>query len=275
MVLLQSRLVQTVLTRFMGRLSRSTNAFVKTCFIQIYLRLYQVDLTDAIRKLPSEYRNFEDFFTRELAQSARPICADPNALVSPVDGVVAEQGLVAEGVLIQAKGISYQLNDLLGGSVTLAAGTEFATLYLAPKDYHRIHAPMDLTLEDTVEIAGTRYPVNTKAVQSVPDLFTQNVRLVCRFSSNGKTLYAVFVGALIVAGIRTTFDGGNTPYAANAQLRRLHSLHYSKGEELARFVLGSTVILIVPPELGSLDHIRKGDTIRMGQRIGSLASVQE
>ena len=258
----------------MGALSRSTNWFVKTVFISIFRKIYQVDLTDAQRKSPRDYASFEDFFTRELDPSARPICDEVDSIVSPVDGVVAQSGTVQSDTLVQAKGLEYSLNALLGEPASQYEGGDYVVLYLSPKDYHRIHAPLTLNLEKTTEIPGLRFPVNAAAATTVPDLFARNVRLVCHFKNNGVGFIGVFVGALIVSGIKTRFDSLQTPFAQQIS-RSFDQLTFEKGEELARFVLGSTVILVLPAALGRFDSVAPGEAVRLGQKIGTLKTPME
>lgn len=253
----------------MGMLSRSSNWLVKTAFIRIFKRIYKVDLSEAARKTPSEYSNFEDFFTRELEAEARPICEDTGAIVSPVDGTVAQHGTIKHDTLVQSKGLEFTVSSLLGDATSNLEGGQYLTLYLAPKDYHRIHAPLSLSIEHTRAIPGSMFPVNAAAAKTVTDLFARNVRLVCRFNTGGIRHYGIFVGALIVAGIKTRFECAQTPYFAESS--QDHSnLEFRRGDELARFVLGSTVILIMPSVLGEFDPIGEGDCVRMGQRIGML-----
>ena len=258
----------------MGYLSRSTNWFIKTVFIHIFKRIYKVDLNQAARTSVREYRSFEDFFTRELAPDSRPIFPDRSAIVSPVDGEVAQIGVIREGTLIQAKGLTYSISALVRESVGFLEGGHYLVIYLAPKDYHRIHAPADLSLESCRTIPGTRFPVNQQAVLTVPDLFTRNIRLACKCSTNGINHYAIYVGALIVAGIKTQFEDGSTPYKKETSASFENSV-FQKGEEMARFVLGSTVILAIPKELGRFAGILPGQTLRLGQKIGSLNTGAE
>lgn len=258
----------------MGALSRSSNWFVKTTFIQIFKSIYKVDLREAARKTPGQYTNFEDFFTRELETGTRPICPDIDGVTSPVDGTVAQLGTIQDHSLVQSKGLEFSLSSLIRENTEELEGGQYITLYLAPKDYHRIHAPLALSIENTRAIPGTMFPVNASAAESVADLFARNVRLVCRFSTNGINHYGIFVGALIVSGIKTRFDCEQTPYATESSQDH-ENLEFQRGEELARFVLGSTVILIMPSDLGSFDQVNMGDTVRLGQRIGSLRAPIE
>ena len=253
----------------MGRLSRSSNWFVKTIFIHIFQRIYNVDLSEAARKKPAQYSSFEDFFTRELETGARPVCTDLDAVISPVDGTVAQLGTIQDYSLVQSKGLEFSLSSLIGENRSELEGGQYLTLYLAPKDYHRIHSPLSLTLENSRAIPGSMYPVNAAATETVADLFARNVRLVCRFNSRGIVHYGIFVGALIVAGIKTRFDSAQTPYLAESSQDH-KNLEFQRGDELARFVLGSTVILIMPSILGHFDAVKIGDPVRLGQRIGTL-----
>ena len=265
---------QNILTKICGFFSRSRNRFVKSVFIRVYTRLYDVDLQDANRKSFNQYSSFEDFFTRELDPKSRPICRSEDSIVSPVDGKVAQVGVLKKGSLVQAKGLDFSLEDLLQGSPRSLEGGWYATIYLSPRDYHRIHSPLPAVLKQTTFIPGTKFPVNDKASHAIPDLFTRNLRLVCEFESVGVRHYAIYVGALIVAGIKTRWDGTDTQ-AKKVGHHHFENLFFDRGEELARFVLGSTVILVFPSELGCLEKIQVGDQVKFGQQIGTITSLNE
>ncbi len=231
---------------------------------------YQVDLSEAERESPGDYRSFNDFFTRRLKPGARPVAEDERAVVSPADGYLSQFGVVEDGRLLQAKGHRFSVAALLTDSELARRydGGTYITVYLPPKDYHRVHAPVAARLTRTIEVPGRLFPVNEGSHASIPGLFCRNERLVCDF--DGYVL--VFVGALIVASIETAWSGGpQSPY--RARLTRRVAKHFGRAEEVGRFLLGSTVVALFPPEALELDaSLAQGMRIRMGQRMGRRES---
>ena len=221
-----------------------------------YARRYSANLGEAERS-PREYRSFDDFFTRRLRPGSRSIDPAANSIVSPVDGSVSACGAIEGNSLFQAKGLSYSLRDLFGGDSRHAGleGGYFLTLYLAPGDCHRVHAPLDIEVLDANRIGGTLRPVRTKQVQTVPNLFCENERVACFWKTSGGSAAFVLVGALNVGSVELLCKPG-----AKA----------AKGKEIAVFHLGSTVILLLPKGKAALEKLSPGDRVRIGQRVGVL-----
>jgi phosphatidylserine decarboxylase len=244
--------------------------------LSAYSRGFGADLSESARPL-SAYATFNDFFTRELRPGLRPVDADPAALVSPVDGGVYATGAVAAGQVLQAKGVPYRVADLLGDARDAAPfeGGTFATLYLAPRDYHRIHWPFDATIDRVRHLPGDLWPVNDRALAAVPRLFARNERVaVLGRLASGAAVALVPVGALNVGSIRLAFHPLRTNRGAPA-VRRTFRLEppfaARRGEEAARFAFGSAVVLLLSPEAGRIDDLPAGAVVRYGRRIGALA----
>ncbi len=254
------------ISRAAGVLGRTEIRPICQALVRAFAWRYQVDLGEAERGSPDDYRSFNDFFTRRLKPGARPVADDERAVVSPADGYLSQFGVVEDGRLLRAKGHRFSVAALLTDAELARCydgGTHF-TVYLSPKDYHRVHAPAAARLTRTIEVPGRLFPVNEGSHASIPGLFCRNERLVCDF--DGYVL--VFVGALIVASIETAWSGGpQSPY--RARLTRRVGKHFDRAEEVGHFLLGSTVIALFPPEALELDaSLTPGMRIRMGQRIG-------
>ncbi|HEX7035301.1 MAG TPA: archaetidylserine decarboxylase [Pseudomonadales bacterium] len=266
---LQRLLPQHAVSRLAGRLANSRARWIRRPFVHGFARFYRVDLSEAERPDPDDYVSFNDFFTRALRADARPLDPDPRALVAPVDGVVSQAGPLDAGRLLQSKGVAYRLEDLIEGDAAAFHGGSFVTLYLAPADYHRVHAPAGGRLAATTAIPGRLFSVNARTEAAVTDLFCRNERLVCEFETGHGRMLVVLVGALIVASIETVWGGPTSPY------RRLQrdawQRTFARGEELGRFLLGSTVIVCCEPGRVVWEPtIRAGTRVRMGQRLGRL-----
>lgn len=264
---LQRLLPQHALSRLAGRLANSRAHWIRRPFVHGFARVYRVDLSEAERPDPDDYVSFNDFFTRALRADARPLDPDPRALVAPVDGLVSQAGPLDAGRLLQSKGVAYRLEDLIEGDAAPFHGGSFVTLYLAPADYHRVHAPASGRLAATTAIPGRLFSVNARTEAAVTDLFCRNERLVCEFDTDHGRMLVVLVGALIVASIETVWGGPTSPY------RRLQrdtwQLSFARGDELGRFLLGSTVIVCCEPGRVVWEPtVRAGTRVRMGQRLG-------
>lgn len=274
-VLLQWLLPHHLLSRWMYRLARSERDWIRRPMIHFVLRRYRVDLEEAAPPDPDAYASFNAFFTRPLRPGARPVDPDPAHLVSPVDGTLSAIGTLSGNRLLQAKGKTYTLEALLGDRDWAARFRDgaFATLYLAPRDYHRIHMPCAGCLTGERYLPGRLFSVDAAAVRYVPGLFTRNERLACRFQTLFGELVLVAVGALFVGSIETVWGGEVTPPHRSRPESRTHpgTLCLDKGEEMGRFNYGSTVILLLPP--GTLDwreDLRPGARVRMGEWLGTL-----
>jgi len=227
------------------------------------MRRFDIDLGEAAEPDPNAYRCFNEFFTRALRPGARPLPADARALACPVDGVVSQIGRADGRTLVQAKGRRYDLTALLAGDPGLAArfaGGAFATLYLSPRDYHRVHMPVRGRLRRSERIAGRLFAVNPAATAVIPALFTRNERLLGVFDTAAGPMAVILVGALFVGCIETVWDrlaGDRT------------ALELGRGEELGRFNMGSTVIVLFAPErVHWRQDLRPGTRVRVGEVLG-------
>lgn len=263
----QRLLPQHALTRGMGRLAASESAWVKDTFIRIFSGIYGVELAEAARPDRSDYRSFNDFFTRELKPGARPFPADERAIACPVDGTVSQSGRIEANRLFQAKGIHYSLASLAGDLGDGFDGGSFVTIYLAPHNYHRVHTPCAGLLTAAQAVPGALFSVNAGTESSVTDLFCRNERLVCRLQTDRADLLVVLVGALIVGSIATPWPGPVSPYRALHSHRPNATL--ARGQELGRFLLGSTVILCAPPGITRFETLAPGQSVKVGETIGS------
>ncbi|PAP75713.1 archaetidylserine decarboxylase [Rubrivirga marina] len=267
-VALQRLLPHHLLSRSVGRLAASERAWLRDPLVRLFARVYGVEMDEAERTELASYRSFNDFFTRSLAEGARPIAPGVDAVASPADGVVSQAGTVADGHLIQAKGIRYSLEALAGSCADPAfEGGPFCTVYLSPKDYHRVHVPLAGRLVRTEAIPGKLFSVNATTEAHVDGLFAVNERLACLFETEHGKVLAVMVGALIVASIETVWDGPASPYRERVAVE--HDRPFEKGEEMGRFLLGSSVVLAFERDRVTLDDaVAAGHTLRMGQAIG-------
>lgn len=254
----QHLIPQHGLSKLMFRFARVENRWVYRKFTRWIINTYQVDLSEAELENIEDYTCFNDFFTRALKATVRPI---GSGLVSPVDGVVLQFGAIKGGLLIQAKGKKYQLNALLGGDEVCQ---NFATFYLSPKDYHRVHAPLDGKLLKMSYIGGDLFSVNTKTADSVDNLFARNERVVCYFDS----FILVLVGAIFVGSMELVWHGSVTPpYGKRFSVDYYQQdIRLKKGEELGRFNMGSTVILCCDKQIPNL---ALGKKVKMGQSLSA------
>lgn len=243
--------------------------------IKWFIRAFKVDMSDAVHSDPKHYASFNEFFIRPLKQGARPLC-DDNLLASPVDGTVSQAGTIQKDQIFQAKGHSYSANVLLGDEPSLVGvfdEGQFATIYLAPYNYHRIHMPCDGTLTHMIHVPGRLFSVAPWTVKSVPGLFARNERVVCVFDTEQGPLAMILVGAINVAAIETVWAGLITPPKGKkitAQRYENRKITLKKGEEMGRFNMGSTVILLGSKELKWLDNIQPQQPLKMGEAIASL-----
>jgi phosphatidylserine decarboxylase len=273
-VWLQYILPQHGLSRLVLAATRVRARWFKNALIRGFLELYDIDMRDAVESEPLRYASFNEFFTRALRPETRPLAPDAHAIVSPVDGTISECGDIAGDLLLQAKGSLYTLSDLLAGRTWAQrfAGGSFATIYLAPYNYHRVHMPLSGRLEQTWFVPGRLFSVNALTARCVPRLFARNERIVTLFDSDAGAFALVLVGALNVGSMATVWAGDITP-AARRVITQLppQSVNLEKGAELGRFNMGSTVILLFEPRrVRWFAHLRAGVTVRLGQAIGNL-----
>lgn len=261
---------QHTLSRLVGLLAASENSFIKSTFIRTFHQRYQIDMSLAQNEDLASYASFNDFFTRSLKPGVRHVDNAASSVVSPADGAISQLGHIDGDAVFQAKGQSFSVNQLVGHTALAQPfiGGEFATVYLSPKDYHRVHMPFAGTLTDTIYVPGELFSVNTVTAENVPALFARNERLVCLFDTSVGRMAVVLVGAMIVAGIETVATGKIKP---SGQLEhRKHDLQLDKGAELGRFYLGSTaVVLFEPNKMNWLSQFKAESVVNMGQAIGA------
>ena len=278
-VLPQYLLPKRALTRLAGRVAAAESGALTTAVIRRFIERYGVDMREAAEPDPAAYRSFNEFFTRPLRPGARPLAAAD--LVCPIDGAVSQCGRIEADQIFQAKGHRYSTTALLAGDAELARvfqDGEFATLYLSPKDYHRIHMPCAGTLRRMVYVPGDLFSVNPVTARGVPGLFARNERVVCLFEGPRGPFVRVLVGATIVGSMATTWHGVVNP-PRTADIRRWDydgqdpAHRFVQGQEMGRFLLGSTVVLLFPR-----DHLRwtpswtAGLPVRMGEAMGSYGA---
>ena len=267
---LQHVLPQHGLSRCVGALAASKRAGVKRAFINAFMSAYDIDLTEFQGDSAENFTSFNDFFTRALLPGSRPMPDDPATLVCPADGTVSQAGPIRSGRLLQAKGHEYSTADLLGGGELAArlAGGSFVTIYLAPHNYHRVHAPCAADLLASVEIPGRLFSVNGVTERHVRRLFARNERLVLQLRASFGDFALVLVGAMIVASIRVSWSGPESPYRRCVS-RTPEGVSFRRGDEVGAFLLGSTVIALFPPGVVKLDDgLASGSVVEVGQPIG-------
>ncbi|HUX73646.1 MAG TPA: archaetidylserine decarboxylase [Steroidobacteraceae bacterium] len=271
---LQYLLPQRALSRLVHAAAHATTPWFKNWLARGFLRLYRVDLAEAAEPDPRAYANFNELFTRALKPGARPIAPDPRAVASPVDGTVSECGAIDGGRLLQAKGRYYALADLLAGQAWAErfAGGSFATIYLAPCNYHRVHMPLAARLLDTVFVPGRLFSVNASTAACVPRLFARNERILTLFEAQTGRFALIMVGALNVSSMATVWAGEIAPRERRAVTRLPQTeVRLQKGAELGRFNMGSTVILLFEPNrVRWLPACARRASLRMGAQIGTL-----
>lgn len=270
--LVQNLAPQQTLSELAGFFAKSQNPYVKKAFVHAFAKAYDIDLSEYERGNLDDYESFNDFFTRELKDGMRPLDDTADGIASPADGQISQIGTITNGQLLQAKGRDYDVGQLLADFELGKAFMDgsFATIYLAPTNYHRVHMPFDGTLIATRYVPGTLFSVNDITAKNVPDLFARNERLVCEFDTTFGRACVVLVGAMIVAGIESVATGAikRTPYIQH----RTHDIALKKGDELGRFYLGSTAIIVLPKTANTAwgDEFVHGKAVVMGQRIGRL-----
>ena len=256
------------------RLAYSRNRAIKQWLIDTVTRKFGVDLSEAAEPDPNAYPSFNAFFTRALKPDARVPDADPNALLMPADGHISQCGEIVNGRIFQAKGQSFTAAQLLGDEAAAApfADGVFATVYLSPRDYHRVHMPWAGTLRETVHVPGRLFSVGTDAVKSVPGLFARNERLVCHFDTDFGPMCSVMVGALLVSGVETVWSGVEIPAYGDRITRKDYrgkGITLDRFAEMARFNYGSTVIVLFPKGVATLDAALTAECpVRLGQSLG-------
>lgn len=272
-VSLQHILPKQALTSLAGRFARAELGDLTTAVIRWFVDRYGVQMQEAAEPDVSKYATFNDFFTRALRPGARPIATAP--LICPVDGAVSACGSINGDRIFQAKGHDYTIAALLGGDSPAAAlytGGSFATIYLSPRDYHRIHMPCDGRLVRMTHVPGALFSVNPATAAGIKGLFARNERVVCHFEGAAGPFVMVLVGATIVGSMATAWHGVVNPprpgvvrtweYAAEGE----GAVHLKQGDEMGRFLLGSTVVLLFPPpQVGFNIDWTPGHAVRLGE----------
>ncbi len=273
---LQRLLPQHALSRLLARLANARSPALKNFLIKQFVRHYQVDLTEAEPSEPERYATFNDFFTRALQPDARSVNNEPQCVTSPADGLVSQIGRVQQGRIIQAKNHTYSVRALLGGDEQQALGFAngaFATIYLSPRDYHRVHMPLAGQLVATRYVPGKLFAVNAVTARGIPGLFARNERLVCTFATEVGEMVLVLVGAMFVAGIETVWKTHYPPHINSLETFTPLSpgtTTFARGAEMGRFKFGSTVIMLLPPAVAWQARFAPGVSVRMGEKIGDF-----
>lgn len=270
-----------LISRLVFKLTR-VKSDLKNPVIRWFIKTFNVDMQDSIEQDITRFENFNAFFTRALKDGARPIDADKHSICSPVDGTVSQAGPVENGRIFQAKGHEYSLNELLGNNPELCGAFDnghFVTIYLSPRDYHRIHMPVSGVLKTQVHIPGRLFSVAPHTVNTVPGIFARNERVAAFFDTQFGPCAMVLVGAINVAAIETVWHGLITPPAG----KKLSEIMYNnepsksleKGDEMGRFNMGSTVILLFGNQINWSADLKNGQTLRMGEKIGQTTQARD
>ncbi|EOV9691538.1 archaetidylserine decarboxylase [Cronobacter turicensis] len=272
-VLMQYTLPQHLLSRLTGRIALISAPWFKTRLIRWFIRRYHVDMREARDENIHDYAHFNAFFIRRLKAECRPVAAGNDVIVSPADGLLSQAGDIHEARLFQAKGHEYTLKALLGGNEKHAAAFHngsFATVYLSPGDYHRVHMPATGVLREMVYVPGKLFSVNQTTVSHIPGVFARNERVICFFDTDAGPMAIVLVGAMIVASVETVWAGVvNPPGRKMTSLRYASPLRLEKGDELGHFHLGSTVIVLFGEQRVRWNNaVLEGKTIRYGEALG-------
>ena len=274
-IFLFSAIPHHLISRLVYYITRLRGPMVQP-MIDYYIKKFDVDMTEAAYENTRLYTTFNEFFTRPLKQKARPIVQTKNTLICPADGAISEAGSIQQRQIFQAKGHFYTTTELLGGDASMSALFEngrFATIYLAPKNYHRVHMPTHGLLKKMIHVPGRLFSVAPWTVRSIPGLFTGNERVACLFATEAGPIAMVLVGAINVAAIETVWAGLITPPKG----KKISDFDYShtrkifaKGDEMGRFNMGSTVILLAANNVEWLENMRAGQVVKMGELIAQF-----
>ena len=272
------------LSKLMSFLTHSENKTLKNLLIRNVIKHYGVNMAEALEQNIDNFSSFNQFFTRNLKSEVRPITTEKNAIASPADGVVSQCGPITREKIIQAKGMTFTIHELLGRDPERAAQFfegSFATLYLSPKDYHRLHMPVTGTLREMVHIPGRLFSVNSATARSVPGLFARNERVAVIFDTDAGAMALVLVGAIFVSSIETVWHGVVTPpsattvqtwdYRMKAAVLKNKTVTLNKGEEMGRFNMGSTIIVLFQKNKAEWSpHFQPDAAVKMGEPIGRI-----
>ena len=284
-IALQYIMPKHAISRLVGKFAAAEAGWLTTKAISSFIKAYDINMAEAKLKDATDFKTFNDFFTRELEDGARTFITDENTVCYPVDGAISQQGPIEQGQLIQAKGFNYSLETLLGGDKATAApfqDGEFSCIYLAPKDYHRIHMPITGTLREMIYVPGDLFSVNPLTANNVPNLFARNERVVAIFDTEHGAMAMVLVGATIVASIETVWAGTITPPAGKDVFRwhypadGVGAITLEKGAEMGRFKLGSTVVTTFAPNMVKFNQAAGPETVtRLGEHYADLVNATE
>ncbi|MFV5312241.1 archaetidylserine decarboxylase [Acinetobacter schindleri] len=257
------------LSRVVGKIAASENPVVKTAVISAFKAKYGIDMSIAEQTNALKFKSFNDFFTRGLRTGVRAVDADQGSIVSPADGAISQLGKIENGDVFQAKGQKFTVENLIADPQLAQPfkNGKFATVYLSPRDYHRVHMPFAGTLTETLYVPGELFSVNQTTAENIPGLFARNERMVCLFDTELGRMAVVLVGAMIVAGIETVATGKVKP-SGRIELNQ-HNLFLEKGAELGRFYLGSTAVILFEENKMQWDEkFKANSTVLMGEALG-------
>ncbi|MGI1986494.1 archaetidylserine decarboxylase [Shewanella glacialipiscicola] len=285
-IALQYMLPKHLLSRLVGKFAAAEAGALTTAAIKWFIKQYKIDMNEAAQSEPEAYKSFNAFFTRALKPGIRPLDLDADIMVHPVDGAVSQLGPIKDGRIFQAKGHHYSSLTLLGDQADDAKrfeGGDFATIYLAPKDYHRIHMPIKGTLSKMTYVPGELFSVNPLTAKHVPGLFARNERVVAIFETELGPLAMVLVGATIVASIETVWAGTITPptgkqvFTWKYPTQGPDAITLDKGEEMGRFKLGSTVVMLFAKDTIQTfaEGVEAEAVTRMGQAFANLRDTKK
>lgn len=279
-IFLQRIAPQKLISTIAGYLAESKIYWWKTFFIKKFIKQYRVDMSEALLENPNDYANFNAFFTRALKQGARSICPGNNTIACPADGMVSQIGKINHNKIFQAKGHNFTTAELLGGDEELAGKFDngsFTTIYLSPKDYHRVHMPIAGTLQSMIHVPGRLFSVNTITTERVPGLFARNERMIAIFETAIGPFALVMVGAMIVGSIETVWAGRITSDAnrvSHTSYLNKDKIQLEKGAEAGRFSLGSTAILLFPENTVDWNSdLGANSPVVMGQILASAVTI--
>ena len=263
------------LSTVMSKFTHSEIKVWKNLMISQIIKFYGVNMSESKEQNIDNFSSFNQFFTRELNPDVRPVTTVKNAIACPADGAVSQAGIIEQGKIFQAKGKSFSAIDLLGGDAERAKPFEngsFTTIYLSPKDYHRLHMPVKGTLTEMVHIPGRLFSVNTATTNSVPGLFARNERVACLFDTEHGPMALILVGAIFVSSVETTWHGVVTPPTIDSVRTwkyQNNEIVISKGEEMGRFNMGSTIIVLFGKDkIEWEESFKAGKTVKLGEMIG-------
>lgn len=276
-IFLQHLVPHHALSRLVGYFAKSEIGWIKSLFILRFIKAYNVNMAEALDPDPAHYPSFNAFFTRALAPGARPMPQDDSAVACPADGTISAIGSIEADTIVQAKNHNYTITKLLGGDANRAAAFqngEFLTVYLSPKDYHRVHMPFSGTLKEMIYVPGRLFSVNQTTADNIPELFAVNERAVCIFDTARGPMAVVLVGAMIVAGIETVWAGQVAPANHDMKVIKYNDpgstpIYLERGMELGRFMLGSTAVVLFGPGMVTWSgKLTAGSAVRLGQQVG-------